>query len=209
MAMPINPGNSGGPILDAHSGSVVGVVVAKFTRTESQSLAVPLNQVVATLKQAENASPVEIHQAQVQHRARFCLAQMARVLHLAQLSFEKSCEAAVAADNQTAEGKLRAFNQFKSDVANVLSDEFVTFETKVTAEVELLGQDGACDHSTKLAIKNLHSTISGQVQNLRKSVSLREVDQFLRDFNESLVRGNSLANAVAASIAFDVEEVKQ
>jgi S1-C subfamily serine protease len=209
MAMPINAGNSGGPILDAATGKVIGVVVAKFTRTEAQSLAVPLPMLMNAIERADAARPVDIQRADSMHRARFCLAHMARLLRLAKLSFTKSCEAATSAEERTDDGMLAAFNEFKSVASRTLSDEFAAFETTVTAEVRTLRNDSACDMSTRLAVEKLHATIEVQVENLRKSVPLRQIEHFLRDFRESLARAESLAATVSKSLDVEMPEVEE
>ena len=124
---------------------------------------------------------------------------MVRLLQLASLSFEKSCKAATTTEQSTDAGMLAAFNEFKSDASQILIDDFSRFETTVTAEVEQLRSDTACDRGIRLAIEKLHATIGEQVRSLRKSVHLREIDDFLRDFRESLRRADSLAGSVAKS----------
>jgi S1-C subfamily serine protease len=209
MAMPINAGNSGGPILDAATGKVIGVVVAKFTRTEAQSLAVPLQMLLDAIERADAARPADIQRANSMHRARFCLVHMARLLRLVKLSFTKSCEAATSAEERTDDGMLAAFNEFKSIASRTLSDEFAAFETTVTAEVRALRNDSACDMGTRLAVEKLHATIEDQVEKLRKSVPLLEIEHFLRDFRESLTRAESLAATVSKSADVEMPEVEE
>ncbi len=206
MSMPINAGNSGGPILDAHTGNVIGVVVAKFTRTESQSLAVPLPRLAEAIGRAGSATPTDIQHANVQHRARFCLAHMAELVRLADLSFAKSCEAANSTEEKTGDAMLTAFNEFKSDASRTLSDVFTTFETTVTAEVRALRNDSTCDTSVRLALEKLHQVIEEQVMSLRRSVPRDEIEHFVRNFRESLTRAKSLAGTVAQSLRVEVQE---
>lgn len=206
MSMPINAGNSGGPILDARTGNVIGVVVAKFTRTESQSLAVPLPRLAEALQRAGSATPTEVQLANVQHRARFCLAHMAELVRLAELSFAKSCEAAASAEEETDDAMLAAFNEFKSDASQTLSDVFTNFETTVTAEVRALRNDPACDSSVRLALEKLHQVIEEQVLSLRRSVPRDEIEHFVRNFRESLTRAKSLAGTVARPLRVELLE---
>ncbi len=206
LSMPINPGNSGGPILHAQTGKVIGVVVAKFVRADAQSLAVPLPRLAEAIGRAEAAGPDDIRGANAQHRARFCLAHMALLVRLADLSFAKSCEAATSTDEKTDEGMLAAFNEFKSDASQTLSDVFAEFETTVTAEVRNLKNDPACDLSVRLALEKLHAVIEEQVTSLRRSIPLQEIEHFLRNFQESLARAKSLAGTVAQSLRVELEE---
>jgi S1-C subfamily serine protease len=39
----INPGNSGGPLVDKHSGSVIGIVTAKISNADQIGFAIPIN----------------------------------------------------------------------------------------------------------------------------------------------------------------------
>lgn len=206
LAMSINPGNSGGPIIHATSGHVVGVVVAKFTKTESQALAVPLPKLVETLRATKTDNPDSYRRAAALHRARYCLAHMSQLLRLAAVSFDKSCEAAMSTETNSEEAKLAAFNAFKSEASRVLSDEFATFETTIKAEVFSLRNDTSCDMAVRLAMEKLHATIETQVSQLQKPVPLRDIGRFLRDFRSSLKQAVSLTNTIARSLALELDD---
>jgi LSD1 subclass zinc finger protein len=204
MAMAINPGNSGGPIIDAARGHVIGVAVAKFTRTEAQSLAVPLPAMLSIVREAERATADDRKRIDALHRARYCLAHMGEVLRLAELSFNKSCEAAMEAEATTAEERLQAFNDFKSLASRLLGDEFSSFETDVTAEVGVLKTSPDCDAQVRTGMTRLHAAIDEQVSRLRKTVAPREIEGFLRDYRASMHRAKALAESLAKGLGVEL-----
>lgn len=204
MAMAINPGNSGGPIIDAARGHVVGVAVAKFIQTEAQSLAVPLPAMLTIVREAERATADDRKRTDALHRARYCLEHMGEVLRLAELSFNKSCEAAMEADETTPEERLRAFNDFKSMASRLLGDEFSSFETDVTAEVGVLKTSPDCDAHVRTGMTRLHAAIDEQVSRLRKTVAPREIEGFLRDYRASMHRSKALAESLAKGLGVEL-----
>ena len=76
LSTTLNPGNSGGPVLDAETGEVLGVTVAKFTTAEGLALAVPNADLIAALERAAVASAADISQARSHHRQRYCLRRL-------------------------------------------------------------------------------------------------------------------------------------
>jgi len=203
LSMAVNPGNSGGPVVDAATGQVVAVVVAKFVKTESQGLAVPHGLLVDLLDRAKNASPHDRRQAESLHRQRYCLVHMVRMLALADRSFQKSCSAAMESRDETDVGRLTAFNDFKSMASRILSDDFTVFETVVCSEVDLIAADEECDPAVRAGITKLRKTLEEQAVNLRRSVPLHEIEGFLREFRTSLERSRSLAATIGRSLVIE------
>ena len=206
MAMAINPGNSGGPIIDAIEGHVIGVAVAKFIQTDSQALAVPHPVLMSALQSAQRATSADQRRTEGLHRARFCLEHMVRVLQLSALSMDESCQAAKATTLKTDEGMLEAFNDCKSRATRALSDELASFETLIGAEVSILEKDNGCEVGVRAGVVRLRSAIEEQITNLRKSVALDEINDFLRDYRTAQDRARSLSVAVAKSLAVDIDE---
>ena len=206
VSMAMNPGNSGGPIIDASHGEVVGVTVAMFTKTNSQSLAVPHPELIKILRKSKTALKTDLQQALTLHRARFCVTHMADLLQLTALSFHRSCKAARTAEQQTDEGMLAAFNDFKSNASRIFSDNFIRFETDIAAEVGFLRDDVACDMSVRLALGKLHAIIEKQIAELRKSVSIHDINDFLREFEETLDHSQSLAQSISKSLSLEINE---
>lgn len=76
LSTTLNPGNSGGPVLDATTGEVLGVTVAKFTNAEGLALAVPNSELTQLLGRAADAAAADVAQAGSSHRQRFCLRRL-------------------------------------------------------------------------------------------------------------------------------------
>jgi S1-C subfamily serine protease len=76
LSTTLNPGNSGGPVLDAATGKVLGVTVAKFTTAEGLALAVPHDVLAAGLRRVASASEADGTQAASYHRQRLCLRRL-------------------------------------------------------------------------------------------------------------------------------------
>jgi S1-C subfamily serine protease/DNA-directed RNA polymerase subunit RPC12/RpoP len=204
VAMSINPGNSGGPIIDAATGEVLGVVVAKFKKTEAQSLAVPHATLRSVVRRAQGVTPADLEREATLHRARYCLAHMASLLNVTEFAFKESCKA--TSEGESDDDKLDIFNDFKGRCARLWSEEFAAFDTSVTAEVNAIRHDTDCDMAVRLALGRLHETIAKQLSGIRASVSGPQVASFLRDYRESLARAMALARTTAKSLAVEIEQ---
>lgn len=209
LAMPINPGNSGGPVIDAVNAEVVGVVVAKFLKTEAQGLAVPHPLLVKEIQRAEASSNADRRKAESLHRQRYCLGHLIQMIALSERSFNKSCEAAVSNSEASDSDQLEAFNDFKTLATKVLSDDFTQFETVVMAEIGRLAGDPDCDPAVLAGLEKLGHTIEKQADDLRRSVRLHEVESFLREFRGSLHKAMSLARGIAKSLAMTITEEEE
>jgi S1-C subfamily serine protease len=210
LAMPVNPGNSGGPVIDAANGEVIGVVVAKFLRTESQGLAVPHERLLEAVRRSKAASTADRARAEALHRQRYCLVHMLRMIALADVSFQRSCAAAIEAEQTNPAGIREAFNEFKAHAAEVLTDEMVQFETVVCPEIDLVTGDADCEPTVRVGIGKLRATIEGQAEDLRRSVPMDQITDFVRGFRASMTRGRSLAETVAAALSLNpFEEVPE
>ncbi len=101
LSTTLNPGNSGGPVLDAATGEVLGVTVAKFTTAEGLALAVPHDTFSKALERAAAASANDVAQAGSYHRQRYCLRRLA--------GFVAAADAALqffASENDELDGEL-------------------------------------------------------------------------------------------------------
>jgi len=101
LSTTLNPGNSGGPVLDAATGEVIGVTVAKFTTVEGLALAVPHDTFSKALERAAAASASDVAQAGSYHRQRYCLRRLA--------GFVAAADAALqffASENDELDGEL-------------------------------------------------------------------------------------------------------
>jgi S1-C subfamily serine protease len=202
----VNGGNSGGPVIDEVTGKVVGMVVIKFLKTDSQALAVPHPKLLKFLRRAEQATDSDLKREQILHRARFCLLHMMRLRELTEFHFRESRKAAHETQKDIDAGWLSSFNQFKSQASSLLSDEFATFETIVCGEVITLQSDSQCDTSVRLALEKLRETTDDLVAQLRKPIQSGEVGAAVEGFRESLAHARSLADAAARSLDLEGDD---
>ena len=206
LSMAINPGNSGGPIIDESLGHVVGVAVAGFKNTQSQSLAVPHPAILEIVRKAQSSTEEDKRRELFLHRARFCLAHMSRLSRVTAVLFEASGKKADETESSSEQEWLEAFNHFKSKASRMLSDEVVAFETVVHAEVIAVESDKECDTSVRLAVAKLREATAEQLADLRKPVGPREIRTAVQRFRESLERAASLAQSTAELLKVESDD---
>ena len=204
LSMPINGGNSGGPVLDSKTGEVIAVVVATYRKTQSQGLAVSHEVLLELLQAGKNSNQSSIQNTKLKHRIRCCLHELVNILSLEQITFNMSCRAA-ADDDGTPESRLRAFNQFKSEVTSKLGEEYASFETELAEEVHLLQQQSESRAAAR-GLKKLHDAIDDHAAQLRQSVGLSSIEKYLKDFHASLEHAWDLADASAEMLGIDIEK---
>ncbi len=204
LSMPINGGNSGGPVLDSKTGEVIAVVVATYRETQSQGLAVSHEVLLELLQSGEKSDQSSVQKTKLEHRIRCCLHELVKILSLEQITFNMSCRVAVDDEDGTPESRLRAFNQFKSEVTSKLGEEYAIFETELAEEVHLLQQQSESQAAAR-GLKKLHDAIDDHASQLRKSVGLSSVEQYLKDFRASLEHAWDLADASAEMLGIDIE----
>jgi len=129
LSITLNPGNSGGPVLDAATGEVLGVTVAKFTTAEGLALAVPHDVVLAGLNQAAVAGADDVARADSRHRQRHCLRQLAGFTAAATAALE---QVALESDHEG------------GDITSAVGDALVSrqageFSRDLTAAIDGLG----------------------------------------------------------------------
>ena len=204
LSMPINGGNSGGPVLDSKTGEVIAVVVATYRETQSQGLAVSHEVLLELLQAGEKSNQTTVQKTELEHRIRCCLHELVNILSLEQITFNMSCRAA-ADDDGTPESRLRAFNQFKSEVTSKLGEEYASFETELAEEVHLLQQQSESRAAAR-GLKKLHDAIDDHAAQLRQSVGLSSIEKYLKDFHASLEHAWDLADASAEMLGIDIEK---
>lgn len=192
LSMAVNGGNSGGPLVDAQSGEVMGVIVAKFTKTEAQSLAVPHAVLVRELAVANQASKDARAAVLSLHRQRYCLRRMARILGVTSFAFDRSIAAALAKSDEGSEGMDAAFNECKSVAAAVFAEQFADFSGTVGGEVEDLQNDPNCDPRVRRGLRKLLSDIEDQADEIRRRVPSEEIESFLGRFRGAVEGSRAL-----------------
>jgi S1-C subfamily serine protease len=207
LSMAVNGGNSGGPLVDAQTGHVLGVIVAKFTKTEAQSLAIPHATLVREMEKASRASEDARAAVRSLHRQRYCLRQMAQILGVTNAVFRRSIAAAVANSDAGGEGMDAAFNKFKTSAAKVLADDFANFTGTVGGEVEELQNDAHCDPRVRRGLKKLLSDIETQATDIRRAVPRQDIPDFLGRFEAAVDGSQALVGSLAERLQISPPDV--
>lgn len=206
LSMAVNGGNSGGPLLDAQTGAVLGVIAAKFTRTEAQSLAIPHGALVRELAQARQASDDDRSATQSLHRQRYCLRQMARLLSITSFSFNRSIEAALANAEAGEAGMAAAFSECKATAAAVFAEHFADFSSLVGDEIEALEADERCDPRIRRGLRKLLEDIEEQADDIRRHVPQDEIGAFIGRFQGAVDGSRDLVLALAKQLQMQAPE---
>jgi S1-C subfamily serine protease len=201
LSMAVNGGNSGGPVVDAATGEVIAVIVAKFTQTEAQSLAIPHPTLVRELAKARAAPPERRTAAASLHRQRYCLRRMAKLLVVTSVSFDRSVEAARMQVSEGGEAMDKAFNNCKSAHGEIFAEEFAHFATTVGAEVDLLQSDPLCEPAIRRGLVKLRSDIEKQADDIRTRVPDEEIEAFLARFRASLQGSVAVIKSLSGRLA--------
>lgn len=204
LSMAVNGGNSGGPLVDAQTGEVIGVIVAKFTQTESQSLAIPYSTLMRELAKAKQASKETRLMADSLHRQRYCLRQMAAILGVTSFAFDRSIAAAVANSCKGGAAMDAAFNESKTEVAAVFAEQFADFSATVGGEVEGLQDDSYCDTRVRRGLRKLMSDIEEQAVDIRRRVPSDEIATFLGRFRGSVQGSRDLVAALSELLHMEI-----
>ena len=207
--MVVNGGNSGGPLVDALTGEVIGVIAAKFTKTEAQSLAIPHAALVRELAKASQASQQARAAVLSLHRQRYCLRRMAYILRVTSFAFERSIAAAVANSDAGAAGMDAAFNECKTSTAKVFAEQFADFSGTVGGEVDDLHGDPNCDPRVRRGLQKLLGDIENQADEIRRRVPPREISDFLGRFRASVEGSRALALSLAERLQIDPPEAAE
>jgi hypothetical protein len=207
LSMAVNGGNSGGPLVDAQTGHVVGVIVAKFTKTEAQSLAIPHATLVREMEKASRTSKDARAAVLSLHRQRYCLRRMAQILGVTNAVFRRSIDAAVANSDAGGEGMDAAFNDFKTSAAKVLADHFADFTGTVGGEVEELQNDAHCDPRVRRGLKKLLADIETQANDIRRAVPSQDIPDFLGRFEAAVDGSQALVVSLAERLQISPPEV--
>jgi S1-C subfamily serine protease len=220
LSITLNPGNSGGPVLDAQTGEVLGVTVAKFTTVEGLALAVPHDVLTTGLEQAATLSGDGIARAESAHRQRYCLRKISAFVASANVAlheFAEHCdqiedgmttvsgnslighvgsgfaENIVAALNSLAEEVAGQINQLQDDrwCRKVIRDDFAQAWASLD-DLRYALADVAPSRSRALVLERLGATLTA-VEELCESIRI-EIDG-------SLLSGKTVFDAAAESSA--------
>ena len=214
LSVTLNPGNSGGPVLDAATGDVLGVAVAKFTTADGLALAIPHDAMESSLRLAVSQSPADAERASSLHRQRYCLRALATFSAGAFLAIE---DVLSMRDAALGEVSLTSANSIIGHQAEPLSAALATaleaLTTHVAPELERLREDAWCSdpirhdfRSIWEALQPAHAlieaasggrTTTAALERLATSLSdLEPVFESIRDaLDGSLLSGSSVFEA--------------
>jgi S1-C subfamily serine protease len=201
LSMTVNPGNSGGPIVDAETGEVLGVIVAKFTDTDGHSLAVPHEQMMRGLERALEASRSEAGFGSSLHRQRWCQRSIDRMLGIV-----SDAAGRLLADmsERSASGSDVVYSlvcDFTGGVGTDLAAAVKSSKPTIDGELTLLRSDGCCPAATITALERAWGATERLVRQLGSEVGRLEVDIFADDVRAALARSRSLLDALQAELA--------
>lgn len=206
LSMAVNGGNSGGPLVDAQTGEVMGVIAAKFTKTEAQSLAIPHAALVRELARAGQSSENARKASLSLHRQRYCLRSMARILGVTSFAFDRSIAAAAANSGQGERAMDAAFNESKALAARMFAEQFADFSGTVGGEVEDLQDDPNCDPRVRRGLRKLLSDIEEHADEIRRTVPRNEIGAFLGRFRGSVEASRALVVSLAERLQLERPE---
>lgn len=228
LSTTLNPGNSGGPVLDAATGEVIGVTVAKFTTVEGLALAVPHDTFSKALEQATAASVSDVAQAGSYHRQRYCLRRLA--------GFVAAADAALqffAAENDELDGELSSSSSHSaiSQQGNAFASDFAAaidgLQAELVPQLDQLRRDPLCRAVVRTDLEQAILELEGLADWLkaagpagrsgaldRAAMTLRDIEQLCEgvriELDGSLQGGKSVydaADAPSSGISLAIQAV--
>lgn len=216
LSTTLNPGNSGGPVLDAATGEVLGVTVAKFTTAEGLALAVPHDVFAAALLRVASASEAEATQAASYHRQRLCLRRLSGFVAAADAAIRAFAEESDEHDGELSSASSHSFlsqqgSGFAADLAAAIAD----LRDDLVPRLDQLRRDPLCRPAVRADLEQgfaeLESlgdllgaaSIAGRVAALdRAAATLQNVEQLCEsvriEIDGSLQGGKSAFDAADA-----------
>jgi len=145
LSTTLNPGNSGGPVLDAATGEVLGVTVAKFTTAEGLALAVPHDTFSKALERAVAASASDVAQTGSYHRQRYCLRRLAGFVAAADAALQFFASENDELDGELSSGSsLSAISQQGSAFAADFAAAVDGLRAEIVPQLDQLRRDPLC-----------------------------------------------------------------
>ncbi|MFM7034451.1 MAG: trypsin-like peptidase domain-containing protein, partial [Planctomycetia bacterium] len=174
LSTTLNPGNSGGPVLDADTGEVIGVTVAKFTTVEGLALAVPHDALTTAIARATGASAEDGGQAGSLHRQRYCLRRLSGFVAAA-LAALRECE---SENEELGDGPApTSVTSIDTQQGGGFAGEFVSaidgLKAEFVPQLECLRDDALCRKVVRQDLERAWSDLHALGQQLARPADRR------------------------------------
>lgn len=200
LSMAVNPGNSGGPVLDAETGEVLAVVVAKFTATEGHGLAVPFDVFSRGLGISLGLNDAGLRQIASLHRQRYCLRTIGQFVN----RFDEATRRMLAeCDGLAASGgdMIHSYvNSFTSGFGCEAANEVGMIKTSLIGELSLLRDDGCCSSDRCDRLERAWGGLERLARQISAEVGRLEVDIFTDEVRTALERSRCLLDALQSEL---------
>ena len=192
LSMAVNPGNSGGPVVDAETGEVLAVVVAKFTATDGHALAVPFEAFSSNLDVATASTEVNRGRATSLHRQRYCHRAISNIVSAADSAVQHLVTEISSMNSLGSDASHEFVNSFTAGFGRDLVATVESIRPNIDSELSQLRDDGLCPPDVRSRLERAWGGTQRLARQLAAEVGRLEVDVFADDIRMALDRSRTL-----------------